>query len=90
MVLASDKLALAGPVNLGNKTAGILAYENEPEALAAFLGEKGILLQIVSAKDGEKLAECELDALPVFDGMSPADGKLYLSLQDGSVVCIGK
>jgi len=38
--------------------------------------------------DGEKLAECRLDAPPVFDGMASAGGRLYLALQNGRVVCM--
>jgi hypothetical protein len=50
-------------------------------------GEKGSLLWAVSAKDGEKLAENSLDALPVFDGMVAAGGRLYMATTDGAVLC---
>ena len=41
----------------------------------------------MSADTGEKLAEYKLDSFPVFDGMSLADGKLFMSLKDGTVAC---
>ncbi|NQT38472.1 MAG: hypothetical protein HQ581_13330, partial [Planctomycetes bacterium] len=90
MVLAGDRLVVAGPVDLGEKTEGILSFKNEPEALAAFQGENDICLRVISTADGKTISECKLDALPVFDGMSAAAGKLYLSLKDGSVACFGK
>ena len=87
MVLAGDKLAVAGPKDLGRKTADILAFENEEEALAAFEGRRGVLLRVLLAADGKGTFEAPLPALPVFDGLSAAGGKLYMSLQDGSVQC---
>ena len=47
------------------------------------------VLQCLSVTDGQKLSECSLDARPVFDGMAVAYGRLYLTLQDGSVRCLG-
>jgi len=90
MVLASDRLAVAGPVDLGKKTPKVLAFENEAEARAAFEGRKGIYLRIVSAADGKKISEVKLGVMPVFDGMSAAGGRIYLSLKDGSIACFGK
>jgi len=33
------------------------------------------------------VAQYELDAQPVFDGMIAADGRVFVSLADGSVAC---
>ena len=41
----------------------------------------------MSAEDGNKLAEYKIDSVPVSDGMSVAEGKVFISLIDGSVVC---
>ena len=46
-----------------------------------------VLFSAASAEDGTKLAEWKITSPTVFDGMAAADGRLYLSLQDGSVVC---
>ncbi|MHC4301877.1 MAG: outer membrane protein assembly factor BamB family protein [Planctomycetota bacterium] len=86
MVLASDKLIVAGPPDLGRKRPLKMEFENESEALAAFKGEKGNLLR-VSASNGQMLSECELNAMPVFDGMAAASGCIYLSLKDGTLQC---
>jgi hypothetical protein len=42
----------------------------------------------VSGKDGTKLSETQLESPPVFDGMIAATGRLFASLQDGSVVSL--
>lgn len=90
MVLGGDRLAVAGPVDLGVRMEDELAFKNEAEALAAFEGQKGIYLRTCRASDGRRLSECKLDAVPAFDGMSAADGHLYLALKDGTVVCFGR
>jgi len=50
----------------------------------------GALLWVVCADDGKRLAEYKLDALPVWDGLAVANGKLFISLKDGTVVCWDK
>ena len=57
---------------------------------AAFQGKQGAVLWSVSADDGKKLAEYKLESAPVFDGMIAARNRIYISLQDGSIVCFGK
>jgi outer membrane protein assembly factor BamB len=58
------------------------------EPYAAFEGRNGARLAAVSATDGTTLAECELDVSPVFDGLIAARGRLYVSLEDGSLACL--
>jgi hypothetical protein len=53
----------------------------------AWRGKHGGLLWAVSAENGEKLAEYKIDSVPVSDGMSVAERKVFISLIDGSVVC---
>jgi outer membrane protein assembly factor BamB len=56
----------------------------------AWEGRKGGLLAAFAAGDGEKLAEYELPAPPVWDGMAVAGGRLYISMMDGGIVCMGE
>ena len=42
----------------------------------------------VAAGSGKVVSRIELDSPPIFDGMAAAKGKLYLSCEDGSVVCL--
>jgi hypothetical protein len=51
------------------------------------LDAKGGLLIAFSAKTGEPLAEYKLDAPPVFDGMAAIAGRLYLSTEEGTLLC---
>jgi len=87
MVLGGDRLAVAGPREWGDKDPDLLAFTNEPEARAGFEGAKGVYLHIVSSADGKRISACELPAMPVFDGLATANGRLYLSTLDGKVLC---
>jgi outer membrane protein assembly factor BamB len=51
-------------------------------------GEFGAKLMVVSADNGETLSETKLDAPAVFDGMSAAYGKLFVSDTKGNVLCL--
>jgi len=78
MVCTADALFAAG-----------VPDECAPEdPMAALEGRRGAILMAWNPEDGEKLFECKLDAPPVFDGMSAAAGRLYLSTKDGKVTCM--
>ncbi|MHC4155035.1 MAG: outer membrane protein assembly factor BamB family protein [Planctomycetota bacterium] len=49
---------------------------------------RGAVLMAISASDGTELARCPLDCPPVFDGMAAAYGRLYISMKDGSLLCL--
>jgi outer membrane protein assembly factor BamB len=49
----------------------------------------GTSLSVLSTADGKKTGEKKLPGSPVWDGMAVAYGRLYVSLDDGSVVCLG-
>ena len=48
---------------------------------------RGSALRGYDVADGDEQSALTLDARPVFDGLAAARGRLYLSLQDGSVRC---
>jgi outer membrane protein assembly factor BamB len=88
MALTRDKLLVAGPPDLRKRqTDGVLAYLNDKEALASFKGEKGVYLRVVNTTDGKTLSEKKLNAMPVFDGLSAARGKVFVSLKNGQIQC---
>ncbi|MBE3099143.1 MAG: PQQ-binding-like beta-propeller repeat protein [Planctomycetes bacterium] len=95
MALGGKNLFVAGPPDVADETKmlGFLpgADDDINRQLKAqddaWRGKMGALLWVVSADTGEKLAEYKLDALPVWDGMSAAGGKLFVSLKNGTVVC---
>jgi hypothetical protein len=77
MVLAGDRLFAAGMPDV----------VDPEDPLAAFEGRKGARLQVFSASDGALIQEQPLAAPPMFDGMSAAGGRLYLSTTDRRVQC---
>jgi hypothetical protein len=48
------------------------------------------VLWMVSAADGKLLAEIPLDAPPTYDGLAVAGEEVYVTLQNGSVLCFGR
>lgn len=90
LVLADTKLFLAGPPELDDTRRSELTLEDPGKAEAAFLGSQGASLCVVAAADGRQLAEYKLESLPVFDGMIAARGRIFASLKNGSLVCLGK
>jgi hypothetical protein len=68
--------------------AGAPDVLDEKDPYAAFEARRGAKLVAVWAEDGKKLSETALEYPPVFDGMIAANGCLFASLRDGSVVCL--
>ena len=60
------------------------------DPLGAFEGRKGGMLRILSSGAGKTLAELELGSPPVLNGIAAAKNRLFVSLQDGSIVSIGE
>jgi hypothetical protein len=75
MLVADQTLFVAGP-------KGDWIHSSE-----AYEGGHGIALMAISAMDGKTLAELPLADIPVFDGMSAAYGKIYISDESGSISC---
>jgi outer membrane protein assembly factor BamB len=78
MVLAGDVLFVAGPAADASEGPWV-----RDESQAA-------VLMAISASDGTVLAQCPLDGSPVFDGMAAARGRLYISLENGHLVCMAE
>ncbi len=96
IALADKTLFVAGPPDVLDEEA---AFERlrvgDPriqKALSAqnasLNGEHGCLLLAVSTSDGKTLKETKLDALPVWDGLAVANGRLYVANTEGEVVCL--
>ncbi len=80
MVLAGDRLFVAGPPDV----------MDAEDPLGAFEGRKGGLLYAVDAGEGKRLTETKLPSPPVFNGTAAARGRLYLVDEAGYVTCFGK
>lgn len=87
MVLADETLLVAGPPDTVRQVPR-QPSRVDPLADALRTERKGRLL-VVSAADGETLAEYELDGAPVFDGMAVANEHVYVTTKAGEVVCMG-
>ena len=84
--LTGKALVLAGDTVF---VAGTPAVFPADDLAKAYEGRMGGVLWAASATTGEKLGEVKLDAPPTWDGMAVANGRLYLSLNNGAVLCMG-
>jgi outer membrane protein assembly factor BamB len=95
MVLAKDRLFIAGPPDVADETKMLGYLPGADDDINrqlkaqddAWRGNRGGRLWAVSLENGEKLAEYKLDTIPVFDGMAAAENKLFLSLKNGHLTC---
>ena len=84
--LTGKAMALAGDVVF---VAGAPIIFKRDDLAATYEGRCGGVLWAASASDGSKLAQYMLDALPAWDSMAAAYGRLFIANQDGSVDCWG-
>jgi len=97
MVLAGGKLFLAGPPDVADEEKTydfVFGADNQINRQMrrqeeAWQGKLGALLWIVSADTGLKVSEYTIPSIPVWDGMIAANRRLYISLEDGTVLCMG-
>ena len=96
MVLADKILFIAGPPDVVDEEE-VLKRPYDPdiqkklkEQMAANMGEQGALLWAISAQDGNRIAEYKLDSIPIFDGISSANGRLYIVTSSGRIISMGK
>lgn len=94
MAKAGDTLIVAGPPDLVNEAEVVRRLPDRAAVAelarqdAAYRGELGGVLWLVSAKDGAKLADYSLDTLPAHDAISVANGRLYIGGQTGVLTCM--
>jgi outer membrane protein assembly factor BamB len=86
--LTGNALAVAGDTILA---AGVPLEPSfkPPELSETYAGKRGGILWVASVKDGSKIARLALPAQPVWDGLAVAHGRCFLTLRDGTVMCIG-
>ncbi len=100
MVLTDKTFFIAGPTRFNEQETGQYlatsrtdSFQLNPflkDALDTFEGRKGGVLLATDKTTGQKLDELELPSSPVFDGMIAANARLYVSLKNGTVLCMGK
>ena len=82
MIHAGDALCIGGG------TEGPASRARTARRDGAAAPDPGGLLQVVSAEGGKMRGRTQLPSPPVWDGLAAAAGRLYVSLEDGSVVCL--
>ena len=82
LVVAGDTIIAAGVPLQSSFTL--------PQLSATYAGKRGGVLWTASVKDGAKIAELKLPAQPVWDGLAAAHGQCFLTLRDGTVMCLGQ
>jgi outer membrane protein assembly factor BamB len=94
MCVAGDALLVAGPPDVVDER---YAYHNpdSPDVQTllqrqeeAYAGKHGGQIWAVNKRDGKPMARHALDAVPVFDGMAAANGRVYLSTEDGRLLSL--
>jgi outer membrane protein assembly factor BamB len=98
MVKAGDNLFIVGPPDIVDEAETFEKLKNKDVSVQAVLakqdallnGSEGSMLRAISAKDGSTVSSLQLESLPIWDGLAAARGQLFLSTQDGTVICLGK
>lgn len=89
MIQAQDHLFIAGPgttvATRRTKTASSTRH-GFPEDV--FSGKTSGTLIVVSPADGRPIAEVTIPSTPVWDGMAAAHGHIFISMRDGSLLCL--
>jgi len=80
MVVADNAFLVAGFVNEAGSA----------DPWANIEGRKGGALWVLAKEGGKKRAEYHLEALPVWNGMAAANGRTFVSLKNGTLVCMGE
>ncbi len=75
MAVTREHILLAGPVG------------DVMDNLAAFRGEAGVELHVLDRATGALVQSLPIPAMPAFDGLMVANGRVYMALRDGSVLC---
>ena len=98
MVLAGNKLFIAGPLDIIDEEETFKKLSEKDEEVQQLLarqddaleGKFSGLLLCVNCDNGMVEHELELGTLPAWDGMAGASGKLFLSTIDGRLMCFGE
>lgn len=83
LVLTQDKILVAGPPD-------VPIDKKAENPLASIEGGMGGRLTIMAPADGKAVGEVQLKSPPVYDGMAAANGRVFISLANGDLICLGK
>jgi len=80
-----NALAAAGEILFA---AGAIDTIDPSDPLAPFEGRADSKLWAVNGKDGRKLSEYYLEGSPIYDGMAVAEGRVFVAMKTGKVLCV--
>lgn len=78
-------MALAGQTLF---VAGAPDVIDEEDPLGPLEGRHGSMVCAYDVGSGRERQQLRLDSLPAWDGMAVADGRVYLAMQSGEVICL--
>ena len=78
MTLANKRLFVAGPPDKVDPRDPLATFENRSAAM----------LWAYDSESGKRTAQYDLKTTPVFDGMIAGPNRIFMSMSDGSVVCM--
>jgi hypothetical protein len=93
LVVAGELILVAGPPDILDEERAAETFGTPEtdrrlrEQLEAWEGMRGGILMAFSKDGGAARSEVGLDSSPVFDGMAAADGRVFLAMEDGTIVC---
>jgi len=84
-------IRITAMVRAGNAlfVAGSPDVVDPKDPYGAWEGRKGGVLATFATADGKPVSERKLAAPPTWDGMAAANGRLFVSLANGHVACMG-
>lgn len=85
MVLAGNKLLVAGWLD----EALVIELKSGRPKDPTNPDPHESVLRVYSVADGKRLTERKLEGEPVFDGLAAAYGNVFLSLKNGTLLCMG-
>jgi len=65
------------------------AIANEHVVVAKALPVGGHI-KLINKASGEQVAALKLDSAPIYDALAIADGKVFVALENGKILCLGK
>jgi len=93
MTKAAGTLFIAGPPDVDDQEYSFDHFGDRRvqarlrQQSLCFAGKMGGLMRVVTPATGDTLAEYRLSVPPVWDGMIAANGRIYMAMMDGTVVC---
>jgi outer membrane protein assembly factor BamB len=96
MMLTKDKIFIAGPPDLIDEEDTFQRLtQRDPEVQkqlnrqdAALQGREGGIMAVIDKKTGKIETITQLESLPAWDGMATYGGKVFITTEDGKILCL--